>query len=76
MSLAGILEGVGGRGVMKERGVLGGSRFGTTLFHASAKALSAGDASETSVENGLAPALVAAAAAGEKVDRERKREAA
>lgn len=30
-------EGVGGRGFMKESGVLGGSMLGSTFFHASTK---------------------------------------
>lgn len=37
MSLEGIAEGVAGRGVMKEDGVLGGSMLGMTLDHDSMK---------------------------------------
>lgn len=37
VSLAGIVEGVGGRGCIKDRGVLGGSKLGIVLFHACTK---------------------------------------
>lgn len=41
VSLDGMEDGVGGRGCMNESGVLGGSMFGTTFFHASTNAASA-----------------------------------
>ncbi|KAK2969258.1 hypothetical protein RJ640_028784 [Escallonia rubra] len=59
-------EGVGGRGFMKESGVLGGSMFGATFFHASTKAWSAAGADSRSVEKGRALGRAAA-------DRERRR---
>lgn len=53
MSFEGIEEGVGGRGFMKERGVLGGSMFGETFLHPSTNAASSvGDAAKSEVENG------------------------
>lgn len=57
VSLEGMEEGVGGRGCMKERGVLGGSKLGTTFFQASTKASSAFGATGRSVEKGRALAL-------------------
>ena len=50
MILEGIEEGVAGRGVMKEDGVLGGSKLGTTFFHDSMKLESCAGVAGTSVE--------------------------
>lgn len=52
MSLVGIVEGVGGRGCIKERGVLGGSKLGIVLFHACTKAWSSACGTGASVEKG------------------------
>ncbi|KAK5825617.1 hypothetical protein PVK06_020473 [Gossypium arboreum] len=46
-------EGVGGRGCMKDGGVLGGSILGITLVHASVNVASAEGAASRSVEKGL-----------------------
>ena len=56
MSFEGIEAGVGGRGCMKARGVLGGSMFGITLLQASTKDESAVGAAGRSVEKGRARA--------------------
>ena len=50
MILEGIEEGIAGRGVMKEDGVLGGSKLGTTFFHDSMKLESCAGVAGTSVE--------------------------
>jgi hypothetical protein len=56
VSLEGMVDGVGGRGFMKARGVLGGSMLGITLFQLSTKDASTAGAAETSVEKGRARA--------------------
>lgn len=57
MSLVGIEDGLGGRGCMKESGVLGGSMLGTTFFQASTNAESAQGAAGGSVERNRPQAL-------------------
>ena len=57
MNLEGIEDGVGGRGCMNERGVLGGSMLGITFFHASTNVASAAWAAGRSVEKDRALAV-------------------
>ena len=54
VSLEGMEGGVDGRVCMKDKGVFGGSMFGTTFFHASTNPATAAGAEERSVENGRA----------------------
>lgn len=51
MILVGIVEGVGGLGVMKEAGVFGGSMFVITFLHESMKVESVDGVAGTSVDN-------------------------
>lgn len=51
VNLEGIEEGFGGRGLIKARGVFGGSMLGTIFFHASINAASAGAFASRSLEN-------------------------
>jgi hypothetical protein len=70
VSLVGMAAGVGGRGCIREMGVLGGSRLGATFFHASTNVESSAASAGTSAVASARRAVGATAA------REARRRAA